>query len=45
MLEIIAGVVVFLSIAIVATLVISGFYIFIGTINGTDTDAFYNDEE
>jgi len=45
MLEIIAGVVLFVSIAIVATLVLSGIYIFIGTIGGIDTDAFHDDDE
>ena len=44
MLEIIAGIIVVLSILIVATLVIAGLSIFIGTINGIDADAF-NDED
>jgi hypothetical protein len=44
MLEIIAGIIVVLSCLIVAALVVSGLAIFIGTINGIDSDAF-NDED
>jgi len=45
MLEIIAGIVLFLTIAIVATVVIAGLYILVGTVSGIDHDALHDDEE
>jgi hypothetical protein len=44
MLEIIAGVVLFLSIAIVAALGLSALYVFIGTVGNVDSDAFSDED-
>jgi hypothetical protein len=45
MLEIIAGILIFLSISILATLVLTGILIFAGTVAGIDTDSMHEDDE
>ena len=45
MLEIIAGIILFITVAIAATVVIAGLYVFIGTLSGIDHDALHDDEE
>jgi hypothetical protein len=45
MLEIIAGIVLFVTVAIAITVFLSGLYVFLGTISGIDHEAFHDDEE
>jgi hypothetical protein len=45
MLEIIAGLAIVLTSAIVLSVVIASVYVFIGTVNGIDNDAIYEEDE
>jgi uncharacterized membrane protein YjgN (DUF898 family) len=45
MLELIATLLVFLLIIVLGVLVVTGLFIFIGTISGMDIDTFHEDEE
>lgn len=45
MLEIIAGIILFVSCAIALTVVLAGLSVLIGVARGIDTDAFYEEDE
>jgi hypothetical protein len=45
MIDIIAGIVLFITVAIAVTIFLAGLYIFLGTISGIDHEAFHDDEE
>jgi hypothetical protein len=44
MLELIATLLVFLSIIVLGVLVVTGLFVFIGTISGMDIDTFHEDD-
>ena len=45
MLEIIAGIIFFITVVIAVTIFLAGLYVFLGTISGIDHEAFHDDEE